>query len=53
MQLAIVQNPHIKKPKELWDLLNAQDKDYDEEMDREGFSLFKDKLRQSSSIVVK
>lgn len=55
MQLAISSNPHVKNPKELWDVLNAVDRfDNDDGiMDKAGMQLLKDRMRQNPRIVVK
>ena len=54
MQLAIVQNPHVKDPKLLWETLEAFDKKpEDEKLDKRGFEMLKQKLRNSSHVMVK
>jgi len=56
MELAIVQNPHAKNPKELWDALNAYDRTNNPEndtLDKAGFLLLKDKLRGNPRIMIK
>lgn len=56
MQLAIAQNPHVKNPKELWDILNSYDRVFDpnaDKLDKAGFAILKDKLRSSKRIMVK
>ncbi len=56
MQLAIVQNPHVKDPKHLWDILTSQDKDFvtePKEFDPVGFELLKSQLRGNPRFVVK
>lgn len=56
MQLAITQNPHVKNPKELWEILNSHDRltnPADDKLDKAGMALLKDKLRSSKRIMVK
>lgn len=54
MQLAIVQNPYSKKPKELWDILKGQERrSEDIEYDAAGLERLKQNLRQSGKVVVK
>jgi len=56
MQLAIVQNPHVKDPKELWRVLNSQDASQitrTEKFDDVGFEVLKSRLRASPRFVVK
>lgn len=56
MQLAITQNPHIKDPKKLWDILASQDKEFNRrpaEFDAAGFELLKSQLRGNPRFVVK
>lgn len=55
MQLAITQNPHVKDPKQLWAILEAEDryKNTSEKLDKSSFALLKDKMRQSTRIMVK
>ena len=56
MELAIVQNPHVKNPKQLWQDLNSAD---DEDTRREakfdpvGFEKLKQVSRKNPRIVVK
>jgi len=54
MQLAIVQNPHVKDPKDLWRLLESEEREpVAEKLDKAGFVMFKKKLTNSANIVVK
>lgn len=54
MQLAIVQNPHTKNPKDLWDMLSAETNvPADEKLDKEGFEAFKRALAGSQRVQVK
>ncbi len=53
MQLAISQNPYSKKPKELWDILNEGNKQFDTEMDQVGLDRLKERLSQNPRFVVK
>lgn len=56
MQLAIVQNPHVKDPKELWRVLNSQESApvlRPEKMDEGSFELLKMRLRANPRFVVK
>lgn len=54
MLLAIVQNPHTKKPKELWKILEAQIKEpTDEKIDRRGLEMLKQRMAGGKSIKVK
>lgn len=56
MQLAIVQNPHVKDPKELWRVLNSQDTSQItrvEKFDDVGFEVLKSRLRANPRFVVK
>jgi len=54
MQLAIVSNPHTKKPRELWDALNETTrKPLDEKLDKQGMMDLKRLLVNSKQIVVK
>lgn len=54
MQLAIAQNPHVKDPKALWEILNRQTRKLpSSKLDVSGMELLKSKLRQSPSIDVK
>jgi len=54
MQLAIVQNPHVKEPKTLWDILDAYNREpVDEKLDKKSFELFKQKIASSPHIMVK
>lgn len=60
MQLAISTNPHTKDPKSLWSMLERQEREnegkgyLDAEFDKQGFEVFKQKLkRQGGAIVVK
>lgn len=49
MQLAIVQNPHTKNPKELWQTLDqSQRKVLDEKPDKEGLMRLKQQLAGAS-----
>lgn len=53
-QLAIAQNPHVKNPRELWDLLDRQERQIDgrsiidDEFDAVGFEAFKQTLQKHS-----
>ncbi|HYD35558.1 MAG TPA: hypothetical protein VD999_05800 [Vitreimonas sp.] len=53
--LAIIQNPHVKNPQELWQLFNASndDKNESKELDKQAFALFKATISKNSSILVK
>jgi hypothetical protein len=54
MELAIVQNPHVKEPRRLWDILKSQEqREKDDEFDAIGFEILKDRLRQSRRFIVK
>jgi hypothetical protein len=57
IQLAIVQNPHVKEPKDLWRMLNRQSGDNGlsrpKQFDDTGFELFKNTLSQNPRFVVK
>lgn len=62
MQLAIVQNPHVKNQKELWSILNTQEKQIERKekpkeeepkFDAVGFEMLKSKMRQNPRILVK
>jgi hypothetical protein len=56
MELAIVQNPHVQNPRELWDVLKSYERVYnpqDDELDKAGFALLKDRLRGNPRIMVK
>jgi len=55
MQLAIVQNPHVKEPKELWKVLNKNDVivDRPEILDETEFEILKSQLRKNPRFVVK
>jgi len=58
MALAIAQNPHVKNPKELWKILEQQERelsgsDRREEFDAVGFELLKSQLRRNDRFIVK
>ncbi len=54
MQLAIVQNPYTKKPKELWDTLKSQEeREENVEFDQIGLGRLKEQLSQNPRFVVK
>jgi len=57
MQLAIIQNPHVKQPKTLWNILDQEqtkDKEIlDEKLDKQAFMKFKEQLSESRAIKVK
>lgn len=57
MHLAIIQNPHIKNPKELWRNLEHQERQLTgvrgEEMDTVGMELLKQQLSQNPRFKVK
>ena len=56
MQLAIVQNPHVKNPQQLWSLLEqnirVEDKQDRKELDIAGMERLKDAMRHSGSGVM-
>lgn len=53
-QLAIIQNPHVKDPKRLWDILSRFDvSKTPETLDETGFTLLKNKLRQNPRFKIK
>lgn len=57
MQLAIVQNPHIKNPKDLWRNLDHQERQLKgvrtDEMDVVGMEMLKQQLSQNPRFKVK
>lgn len=55
MQLAIIQNPHTKNPRQLWKEIERQlkEKEPNEEFDSVGFERLKDQLSQSPRFIVK
>lgn len=55
MQLAIVQNPHAKSPKDLWDMLNAETIEVvpDEPLDKAAFENFKRVVSSGQAVQVK
>lgn len=56
MELAIVQNPHVKDPKQLWQMLSSYDrlsKPENDKLDKAGFAMLKDALSGSNRIMVK
>lgn len=54
MQLAITQNPYSKKPRELWDIISAQDKDHvDEKLDKSGLNILRQKLTSNPRFIFK
>lgn len=56
MELAIVQNPHVKDPKKLWQDLNNADPDEkkrSEVFDVAGFEKLKQQLRKNPRMVIK
>lgn len=54
MQLAIVQNPHSKNPKELWANLQTEEASLRRtEFDEQGMSILKSKLASNPRIIVK
>lgn len=56
MQLAITQNPHIKEPEKLWNVLNAPDRTErarSKEFDEKGFEALKSRLSSNPRFVVK
>lgn len=57
IQLAIVQNPFVKNPKELWETIKREATNYDTETepvyDKTGLELLKMKLSNGSKIVIK
>ena len=53
MQAAIVQNPHVKDPKHLWRILDAEEGVPDDEFDTIGFERLKNQLRSSGKFIVK
>lgn len=56
MEMAIVQNPHVKNPKELWAMLDQQEKQFepqDDKFDPAGFDRFKNALRKNPKFNVK
>lgn len=56
MQLAIVQNPHVKDPKQLWTALRKHDPQRGQEkqeFDAAGFERLKAALSQNPRFVVK
>jgi hypothetical protein len=51
---AIIQNPHVKDPKILWNILKQEDDNYlSREFDEQGFNLLKDQLMQNPRFKVK
>ena len=53
MELAIVQNPHVKDPKKLWRLFNnAEPRKRSEEFDSAGFEAFKLELSKNPKFKV-
>lgn len=52
MQAAIVQNPHVRDPKELWRILDAEEGIPDDEFDAVGLERLKNKLRSSSAKII-
>jgi hypothetical protein len=57
MQLAIAHNPHVKKPKDLFLILDREQKRHEapasEVLDKSGFDRFKAQLGRSNKIIVK
>lgn len=59
LELAIVQNPHIKDPQDLWKLLDQQERELDglpprdETFDAAGFAILKMRMKQNPRIIVK
>lgn len=58
MQLAIAQNPHVKNPKELWTILEQQEREItgkhqENDFDAVGFELLKNELRNNNKFIVK
>ena len=55
VQLMIVQNPHVKNPKELWDILEKSEgkKRKSEQFDNVGFDRLKGVLDNRSRLTVK
>lgn len=57
MKLAISQNPHVKEPEKLWELLDANDDSYEspevEKFDKVGFEILKSKLGQNPRFKIK
>lgn len=54
MHLAIVQNPHVKDPKQLWKALDLmQRKKQEEVFDASGFERLKDVMKQNPRMMIK
>jgi hypothetical protein len=54
MQLAIIQNPHVKDPKHLWRVLESKkEQKQNDEFDPAGFALLKSALSKNPRIIVK
>lgn len=57
MQLAIIQNPHVKDPKELWRILNQRQENIPaprpEKFDAVGFDLLKSQLSGNPRFIIK
>ena len=59
MRLAIVQNPHTKNPKELFQIIERQEREQQAlpekapEFDRTGFEALKNAMRGNPKVVVK
>ena len=62
MQMAIAQNPHVKDPKEMWNIINGLGDDIDPrprlpekipDFDPVGFEIFKAKIGQNPKFTIK
>lgn len=55
MQILIAQNPHSRKPEELWKSLEKLEKNTPEEpqFDETGFEILKQRMSQNPRIIVK
>jgi hypothetical protein len=53
MQLALIQNPHTKNPKELWDQLKIDQHIRPAELDSTGFDLLRARMQQGQGFNVK
>lgn len=59
MELAIIQNPYVKNPKDLWHELEAIESQFEEPeyinstLDKDSFALIKMKLKRSKFVQVK
>jgi hypothetical protein len=53
MQLAITQNPHVKDPKKLWNMLNTDQSERSEKLDVHSFDNLRTSIGNRSKIMVK